>query len=88
MSAKPVAKRRVEVELPAEAFTHLAWEPQQLAEELRLLWLLDQVRQRRLGFGRAAELAGIPMASFLDLMREHQVTPFDYDRDELERELR
>lgn len=87
MSAETANMRRVEVELPDEAFARTPWEPDRVAEELRVLWFLDQVRHRRLGFGKAAELAGVPLASFLDLMTEHQITPFDYDPEELEREL-
>jgi len=52
-----------------------------------LLWLLEEVRSRRLGYGKAAELAGIPLARFLALMGQHHITPFDYDPDELAREL-
>lgn len=58
-----------------------------LAEEMRRLWLLEEVRSRRLGFGKAAELAGVPVAAFLRLMGEHHVTAFDYDDSELDREL-
>lgn len=54
---------------------------------MRLLWLIEEVRSRRLGFGKAAELAGIPLASFLRQMGEHGITPFDYDEAELAREL-
>jgi predicted HTH domain antitoxin len=78
---------RVEVDLPSEAFSHTPWEPQQLAQELRTLWFLEQVRQRRLGFSKAAELSRIPLARFLELMGEHQLTPFDYDPEEIEQEL-
>lgn len=80
-------RRTVEVDLPEEAFQHRSWEPRAVAQEMRLLWLLEEVRSRRLGFGKAAELAGIPLASFLSLMGEHKITPFDYDPDELAREL-
>lgn len=79
--------RRVEVDLPAEAFSHTPWDPRQLAHELRLLWFLELVRQRRLGFGKAAELAQVPLARFLELMGEHQITPFDYDPEDIEQEL-
>jgi predicted HTH domain antitoxin len=40
-----------------------------------------------LGFGKAAEIAGLPQARFLALMGRHGVTPFDYDEAELSREL-
>jgi len=78
----------VQVELPSEAFAHHPWEPDQLSRELRELWLLEQVRQRRLAFTKAAELSGMPVALFLERMRSHQITPFDLDPDELARELR
>jgi predicted HTH domain antitoxin len=79
--------RTVEVTLSSEAFEHERWEPSEVAREMRLLWLLEQVRRRHLGFGKAAELAGVPVGAFLDAMAKHHVTPFDYDADELDREL-
>jgi predicted HTH domain antitoxin len=83
-SAKP---RRVEVELPEEAFRHRTWQPKEVASEMRLLWFLEEVRSRRLGFGKAAELSGLPVAQFLLLMGKHQISAFDFDEDELAREL-
>lgn len=88
MGQRSIKARTVQVNLPEEAFQHRPWEPREVAEEMRLLWLLEEVRLRRLGFGKAAELAGIPLAEFLLLMGKHHITPFDYDTDELARELR
>jgi predicted HTH domain antitoxin len=86
--AKGAAKpRRFEVELPEEAFRHRTWHPQEVAREMRLLWFLEEVRSRRLGFGKAAELSGLPVDQFLLLMGKHQISPFDYDEGELAREL-
>jgi len=83
-SAKP---HRVEVELPEKAFRHRTWQPQEVASEMRLLWFLEEIRSRRLGFGKAVELSGLPVAQFLLLMGKHQISPFDYDEGELAREL-
>lgn len=77
----------VEVELPAEAFRHHPWVPAEVASELLLLWLVDQVRQRRIGYAKAAELAGVPQARFVRILGEHRVPVFDLDRDELAREI-
>ena len=85
--SEAIHRRTVKVDLPDEAFQHRRWEPQEIAEELRLLWFLEEVRARRLGFGKAAELAGIPVARFLLLMGQHNITPFDYDDAALAREL-
>lgn len=87
MSTKTATDRRLEVDLPSEAFSQHPWEPARLAGELRELWLLEQVRQRRLGFSKAAVLAGILQSRFLDRMRELRITPFDLDADELPDEL-
>ncbi len=80
-------KYAVEVELPAEAFRHVPWSSVDVASELRLLWLIDQVRQRRLGYPKAAELAGVSQAAFERILATHHVSPFDMDDDELEREI-
>lgn len=88
MSDSSSRVRTVTVGLPDEAFEHRVWNPQEIAGELLSLWLLEEVRARRLGFGKAAELAGIRLAQFLVLMGRHNITPFDYDEEELARELR
>lgn len=77
----------VQVELPAEAFRHRPWSPSQVSADLRLLWLIDQVRQRSLGYAKAAELAQMPQAAFVRAMGEHHVSPFDLDEENLDREL-
>jgi predicted HTH domain antitoxin len=87
MSATP-RTRMVQVELPEEAFTARRWEPEGLAEELRLLFLLEEVRNRRLGYGRAAEMAGMGVARFVKVMASHGISQFDYDAGELEEEMR
>ena len=77
----------IEVKVPKEALRHHPWEPEAIAEEMRLLWLLEQVRDRRLGYGKAAELAGMPVAAFVELMGKHRISPFDFDPGELDEEL-
>ncbi len=83
-AARPYA---VEVELPAEAFRHQPWSASDVASDLRLLWLVDQVRQRRLGYAKAAELANMPQAAFLRVLGTHRISPFDLDDEEIEREI-
>ena len=77
----------VEVQLPAEGFRHHPWSAAEVASDLRLLWLVDQVRQRRIGYAKGAELAGVPQAAFVRVLGIHHVSPFDLDDAELEREI-
>jgi predicted HTH domain antitoxin len=88
MTSVGAKTRTVQVELPAEAFDSHPWDPARIAADLRLLWLLEQVRERRLAHGKAAEMAGIPRALFLQIMGKHGLSAFDYDADDLAEEFR
>lgn len=54
-----------------------------LGAELRVLWAVDQVRRKRVGVGKGAELAGLPREAFMALLGEHGVPVIDYDPREL-----
>jgi predicted HTH domain antitoxin len=73
----------VAVPLPRDALRHHPWNPVEIGRDMRALWLVEQVRERRLGYGKAAQLADMPLAAFLDLMGRHHVSPFDFDPSEL-----
>lgn len=87
MSRKATLTKIVTADLPDEAFQHRLWSAQEVSQEMRRLWLLEEVRSRRLGFGKAAELAEVPVANFLRLMGEHHIDVFNYDDSEIDREL-
>ena len=78
--------RRLTVELPDSGIDDA--DDATLAERLRLLWVLDQVRQHVVSAGRGAELAGLHLGAFLTLMGQHGISPFDYDDAGLISELR
>ncbi len=75
---------QVTVPLPAGA----PESPEGVREELERLWLIDQVRQHRMGIGKAAELAGVPRGHFMQLLGAHGVPVIDYPVEDFERELR
>ena len=87
MKTIPERTYEVRVRLPVEAFRHHPWQPSAIAEKMRLLWLVELVRERRLAYGKAADLAEMTKADFVRLMATHRVSPVDYDPDQLEREL-
>lgn len=59
-----------------------------VSRELRLLWIIEEVRRQRLGAGKGAELAEMPRAAFMQILGEHGVPVIDYSVDDLDRELR
>ena len=58
-------------------------DPGVVGAQLRVLWLVEQVRLRRIGVGRAAELAGLPRAAFMETLGQHGVAVIDYAVSEL-----
>lgn len=78
-------ERRIEVTLPADGSEEL--EPREVAQQLRLLWVLERVRAHAISVGRGAELAGMRYAEFLLLLGKHGISLFDYDDDDLADEL-
>lgn len=52
----------------------------------RLERALEAYRRREVSIGRATEMAGIPMSSFLDEMKRAGIL-MNYDREELARDL-
>jgi len=62
-------------------------DPGSLRRELRLLWLVEEVRHHRLGIGKAASFAELPRAAFMQVLGAHGVPVIDDDADDLDCEL-
>jgi predicted HTH domain antitoxin len=73
----------VTVDLPTDGKTPAA----ELAQELRLLWVLEQVRMARISLGKGAELAATDRWAFMEIMAEHGIPVMAYPASDLDREL-
>ena len=74
----------VSVDIPWQAVGTTPPDPARLSRELRVLWVIDQVRQHRVGIGKGAELAQLPRAAFMELLGEHGAPVIDYPVAELQ----
>ncbi len=73
--------RTFTVELPEDS---LGGEPAQVVvTELRLLWVIEQVRSQRISTGRGARVLGMPLARFLRELSAHGVAVLDAEPGEL-----
>ena len=78
---------RVSVELPIDAVDIDRRSPEELAGELRLLWIIDRVRSGCVSLGKGAELAGMDRWSFMQAMSERGVPIIGYSVDDLKRDI-
>jgi predicted HTH domain antitoxin len=77
---------KVVVEVTEGALGALRQEPAAFVRELRLAAAVKWYELRRISQGRAAEIAGLPRAEFLESLSRFGVTPFQCDADELAEE--
>ncbi len=84
----PAGTLTVRVDLPWSAAGGSAPDPIEVGDQLRLLWIIEQVRHHRIGLGKGAELARMPVAAFMQQLGAHGVPVIDYPTADLEHELR
>lgn len=73
----------VTIDVPADERTS----KEELAREVRLVWILDLVRRGRISVGEGAELVGLDRWRFAEVMAEHGVHTLAYPASDLDREL-
>ena len=77
---------RVTIELPDETFATLKRSPEEVGKEMRLASAIDWFRRGLVSQGRAAEIAGVTRAEFIDALALRKVDVFQVDMEELRRE--
>ena len=73
----------VRLQFPAGALAAMRKDPDSFARELRLAAAVKWYEMRLISQGRAAEVAGVSRAEFINALGRHGVTPFQYDADEI-----
>ncbi len=77
----------VEVEVPDSAFSALRRSPKEFAREMRIAAAILWYHQGLVSQGKAAEIAGLSRADFLDALFRAQVPACQVTAEELKEEL-
>ena len=78
---------RIEFQVPEGVLASLHCDADQFARELRLAAAAKWYERGMVSQGRAADIAGVSRAEFLEALERFGVTPFQVDSDELTREV-
>jgi predicted HTH domain antitoxin len=77
----------ITLQFPEEVLATLRQSPRELAREITLAAAIDWYRRGLVSQGRAAEIAGIPRADFIDALAERKVEVVHVDFDSLDEEI-
>lgn len=77
----------VEMEFPTDFLSILNVSKPELEDRLRELFVIELFREGRISSGKGAELLGISLWSFLQLLAKHQIDYFSQAPEELDAEL-
>ncbi len=75
--------RTVTIEMPDEVFLGLGRTPEQLGQELRLAAAVKWYEAGMISQGKAAEIAAMSRADFIDALARFSVSPFQETVEEI-----
>ena len=77
----------VSVEIPANTFAALGESPDEFVSEMRIAAAVKWYELGRLSQGKAAEVAGLTRAAFIEALSRFKVSPIQISAEELAKEL-
>ncbi|CCI27944.1 conserved hypothetical protein [Microcystis aeruginosa PCC 9809] len=79
--------KTISIELPETAFSALRKSPDEFAQEMRIAAAVKWYELGEISQGKAAEIAGLNRAKFIEVLSRYQVSPFQYIPQELDEEI-
>ena len=77
---------KIMLNIPDSAFSALRQNPDDFASELLMAALSKWYEQGKISQSKGAEIANLSRQEFLEVLKQHNVTPFQMSKEELDRE--
>jgi predicted HTH domain antitoxin len=77
----------ITINLPTTVFSALRKTPDEFVQEMRIAAAVKWYELEQISQGKAAEIAGLTRAEFIQALSRYQVSPFQYTGADLVKEL-
>jgi predicted HTH domain antitoxin len=74
---------QISIELPREVFSALRQDPAGFVREMRIAAAVKWYENSIISQSKAAEIAGLTRAGFINALNQFKVTPFQYSADDV-----
>lgn len=83
-----IKTERIEIDLPQDIIFAMKGleKPEEVKKKLKIALAIFLFQERSISLGKATELAGISRVRFMDVLKEHGMTVYEYGEKDFERD--